>query len=325
MKRREFIAGLGSTVALPMVTRAQGDRVRRIGMLSVALESDPETQAWRRAFVQRLQELGWTEGRNLEIEYRFATIATIPTVAKELVELRPDVLLAGATNATAALRQSTFSIPIVFAQVPDPIELGLVTSLAHPGGNITGFTHFQPAIAGKWLQTLKEISPTIKRVGLLFDPGNPSWIVYVRALEAAASSLAVGLTPVGVRDASEIERAIEGFAREANGGLVVIPSPATVNDRNRLLTLMEHHRLPAVYPYRYFSAAGGLASYGVDVTDLYRRAASYVDRILKGEKPGDLPIQQPTKFNFVINLNTARALGLTIPEALLATADEVIQ
>jgi putative tryptophan/tyrosine transport system substrate-binding protein len=292
-KRRDFITLLGGAAAAwPLAARAEiQDKLRRVGWLSVNLESDPELQSWRNAFLQRLQELTWTEGRNLAIEYRFETPGTISTFAHELVELQPDVIFAAATNAAAALRQNTFSIPIVFAQVPDPIELGLVASLTHPGGNITGFTNFEPTIAGRWLQTLKEMSPGMKRVAVLFDPRNPSWIIYVRALEAAASSLTLRLAPAGVRDAPEIERTIETVAREVDGGLVVIPSPAGVNNRDRIIALAERHRLPAVYPYRFFCVMGGLVSYGVDVADLYRRAASYVDRILKGEKPGDLPIQ----------------------------------
>jgi putative tryptophan/tyrosine transport system substrate-binding protein len=292
-KRRDFITLLGGAAAAwPLAARAEiQDKLRRVGWLSVNLESDPELQSWRNAFLQRLQELTWTEGRNLAIEYRFGTPGTISTFAHELVELQPDVIFAAATNAAAALRQNTFSIPIVFAQVPDPIELGLVASLTHPGGNITGFANFEPTIAGRWLQTLKEMSPGMKRVAVLFDPRNPSWIIYVRALEAAASSLTLRLAPAGVRDAPEIERTIETVAREVDGGLVVIPSPAGVNNRDRIIALAERHRLPAVYPYRFFCVMGGLVSYGVDVADLYRRAASYVDRILKGEKPGDLPIQ----------------------------------
>jgi putative ABC transport system substrate-binding protein len=323
VKRREFITLLGGAAAAwPLAARAQQrDRVRRIGVLAPGAANNPPTAASLTAFVQGLQELGWTEGRNLGIEYRFGTPGNISAFAKELVELQPDVIFAAATSATTALRQNTFSIPIVFAQVPDPIELGLVTSLAHPGGNITGFTNFEPTVGGKWLQTLQQISPGIKRV----DPNNPSWIVYLRALEAAAPSIGVRLTPAAVHDAAEIDRTIQAFTREANGGVVVIPSPVTVNNRDRIITLTERHRLPAVYPYRFFCTAGGLISYGVEIADLYRRAASYVDRVLKGEKPGDLPIQQPTKFELVINLKTAKALGLSISDNLLTLADEVIE
>jgi len=327
--RRQFISALGSVAATwPLVAHAQQvGGMRRIGVLGDIAADDPEYQARYAAFLQGLQELGWTDGRNVRIDARWAAgnAADTRKYAVELVALAPDVLLAAATNAAAALRQNTFSIPIVFAQVPDPIELGFVASLAHPGGNITGFTTFEPTIGGKWLQVLKELSPGINRVLLIFDPDNPSWIVYVRALEAAAISFGVRLSPAGIHDASEIERAITTFAGEANSGLIVLPGPVNTRHRDLIAGLAAQHRLAAIYPYRYFAAAGGLISYGPDPIDLFRRAASYVDRILKGEKPSDLPVQQPTKYELVVNLKTAKALGLTIPQSFLATADEVIE
>jgi putative ABC transport system substrate-binding protein len=274
MRRREFIAGLGSAAVWPVAVSAQQpDRMRQIGVLLAVGESDAEGLTWKTAFALRLQELGWMEGRNLTIHYRFGTagVNRMPDLATELIALQPDVILAGQTTALLALLQSTFSIPIVFAQVADPIEIGLVTSLAHPGGNITGFTTFEPTIGGKWLHALKDISPGISRVALLFDLDNPSWVVYARALEAAAPALGMRLTPAGVRDAAAIERVMETFARDGGAGLVVVPSPVTINNRDSIIALAARRRLPTVYPYRFFAAAGGLLSYGVDVTDLYRR------------------------------------------------------
>jgi ABC-type uncharacterized transport system substrate-binding protein len=329
MRRRDFITLLsGVATAWPLKVRSQQpDRVRRIGVLQPAVETDPQVLMWKTAFVQRLQELGWIEGRNLTSEYRSGVIDVnrMPDFAKELIALQPDVILAAGTAAVVALRQNTFSIPIVFTQVPDPIEVGLVTSFARPGGNITGFTNFDPQIGGKWLQTLKDMNSGISRVAIIFDPDNPSWVVYVRALEAAAPALSVRLTPAGVRNATEIERTMETFAREGGAGVVVLPSPGAINHRDSIIALASRHRLPTVYPYSFFTTAGGLLSYGVDITDLYRRAAGYVDRILKGEKPADLPVQAPTKYELVINLKTAKALSLTVPPSLRDRADEVIE
>ena len=330
MRRREFIIllGGGATVTWPIAARAQqGEHTRHLGVLVTALEKDPEVQSWRMTFLKQLRELGWIEGRNLTVDYRFGVtgVNRMPDFGKELIALQPDVILAGGTAAVAALRQSTFSIPIVFTQVPDPIEVGLVTSVAHPGGNISGFTNFEPSVAGKWPQALKELRPDISQIAIFFDPDNPSWVVYVRALEAAAQALGVRLTPAGVRDAGEIGRVMETLAREAGVGLVVLPGPVTINYRDNIIASAAHHRLLAVYPYRFFATAGGLLSYGVDVADTYRRAATYVDRILRGEKVGGLPVQAPTKFELVINLNSAKALGLAVPPTLLASADEVIE
>jgi putative ABC transport system substrate-binding protein len=328
VRRREFIAGLSGVAAMPFGARAQqADRIRRLGVLVTSIESDPEGLTWRTALVRRLQELGWRERRNLTIDYRFGVVGVnrMPEFAKELVALQPDVIFAGSTTAVAALRQSTFSIPIVFTQVPDPVEVGIVTSFARPSGNITGFTNFDPSIGGKWLQTLKDISPGINRVAFIFDPDNPSWIIYGRALEAAAPALKIRLTPAGARNAAEIERVMETLAREGGTGLVLLPSPVALNNRDSMIAWAAQHRLPAISPYRFFTTAGGLVSYGIDILDTYYRAASYVDRILRGEKPAELPVQAPTKYELAINLKTAKALGLTVPPTLIARADEVVE
>jgi putative ABC transport system substrate-binding protein len=279
------------------------------------------------ALTQRLQELGWTDGRNVRIDYRFgdADATRMPKLAKELIELRPDVVFAAATLAATAMRQQTLSIPIVFAQVADPVSAGFVTNLARPNGNIIGFTNFEFAIGGKWLQVIKEWAPSVSRVLVVFDPEDPSWAAYLRTIEDAAPSFRVQLTPAGVRDPAEIEDSIAAFAREPNGAVVVLPSPVTVQHREAIIATVARHRLPAVYPYRFFTAGGGFMSYGVDVADLYKRAASYVDRILKGEKLADLPVQNPTKYELVINLKTAKALGLDVPATVLVRADEVIE
>jgi putative tryptophan/tyrosine transport system substrate-binding protein len=328
LKRRELIALLGSAAAAwPLGVRAQqGERVRRVGFLSVIAESDLEVQSWIREFLQRLQELGWTNGRNVQIDFRFsdADATHISIVAAELIELRPDVVFAVGT-AAAALRQQTLSIPIVFVQVVDPVSSGLVTNLARPEGNITGFTNFELSIGGKWLQLLKECAPSVNRIAVVFDPASPAWAALLRTIEAAAPSFGVRLTPAGVRDAPEITQRIAAFAREPNGALVVLPSPVTVQHRDSIIGAAARQRLLAIYPYRFFTVNGGFMSYGIDVPDVYRRAASYVDRILRGAKVGELPIQQPTKYELVINLKTAKTLGITVPPTLLAQADEVIE
>jgi putative tryptophan/tyrosine transport system substrate-binding protein len=329
MRRREFVALLGgAAVGWPLAPRAQpSERVRRVGFLSVFAESDPEGQAWIRELIQRLQELGWVNDRNVQIDFRFggADARRLATLASELVELRPDIIFAVATNAAAALRQQTLSIPIVFVQVADPVGQGFVTNLARPEGNITGFTHFEFSIGGKWLQVLRECAPGVSAVAVVFDPNLPTWAPYLRSIETAAPTFGVRLTPAGVSDAADIEQRIAAFAREPKGALVVLPSPVTIQHRQSIIAATARHRLPAVYPYRFFTVNGGLMSYGVDVPDLYKRAASYVDRILKGEKPADLPVQAPTKYELVINLKTAKALGLEVAPTLLARADEVIE
>jgi putative ABC transport system substrate-binding protein len=300
--------------------------MRRIGFLIPNAESDPESQTWIKELTQRLTELGWTSGSNIRIDYRFGSdVPLMAKAANELIELRPDVVLAVGTPAAAALRQWTLSIPIVFVQVVDPVAGGFVTNLARPEGNITGFTNFEFSIGGKWLSLLKECAPSVVRIAVVFDPATPSWAAFLRTIEAAAPSFGVQLTPAGGRDATEIDQRIAAFAREPNGALVVFPSGVTVRDRKLIIAAAARHRLPAIYPYGFFTADGGLMSYGVEVPDLYRRAASYVDRILRGSKVAELPVQQPTKYVLAINLKTAKALGLTIPQTLQAAADEVIE
>ena len=329
MRRRDFIKAIaGLAAARPIVARAQqDDRKRRIGFLSVAAESDPEVQVWIKELTQRLQELGWTSGRNVRIDFRFgeADAMRISRLATELVEEHPDVIIASGLAPAVALRQQTLSIPIVFVQVADPVSAGFVTNLARPEGNITGFTNFEFSVGGKWLQLLKECAPAISRIAVIFDPANPSWAGYLRPIEAAAPSFGVQLTPAGVRDAAEIKQRVAAFAREPNGAAVVFPGPVTIQYRESIIAAGADRRLPAMYPYRYFAVDGGLMSYSASLLDLFRGAASYVDQILKGTKVAELPIQQPTKYELVINLKTAKALGLTIPPSVLARADEVIE
>jgi putative ABC transport system substrate-binding protein len=329
MKRREFITLLGGVVAAwPLAARAQQpERVRRISYLSPVAESDPENQSWIRELTQRLQELGWTSGHNVRIDLRFggADATRTSMLATELIEGHPDVIIAGGLSAAAALRQQTLSIPIVFVQVADPVSAGFVTNLARPEGNITGFTNFEFSVGGKWLQFLKECAPAISRIAVVFDPANPSWAAYLRPIEAAAPSFGVQLTPAGVRDAAEIKQRLAVFAREPNGAVIVFPSPVTIQYREAIIAAAADRRLPAMYPYRYLTVDGGLMSYGASLRDVYRGAASYVDRILKGAKVAELPVQQPTKYELVINLKTAKALGLTVSSTLLAHADEVIE
>ncbi|HXP76915.1 MAG TPA: ABC transporter substrate-binding protein [Stellaceae bacterium] len=318
----------GAAVDWPLAARAQvTGRPRLIGVLSSQSESDPEPRSWIEAFSTRLQELGWKDGDNIRIAYRWAEgqDSRLPLLAKELVGLQPDVLLGAATSASTALRQYTLAIPIVFAQVADPVAAGLVTNLARPEGNLTGFTSFEFSIGGKWLQLLKECAPAVARVIVVFDPENRVWPEYLRSIEAAAPSLGMRLTPASVHGDTEIERAFDEVAKEPNGAAIVLPSVVTVRRREKLIALAVQYRLPAMYPYSFFVVGGGLMSYGIDVPDLYRRAASYADRILKGEKPAGMPVQQPTKLVLAINLKTATALGVTVPPILIATADQVIE
>ena len=326
--RREFITLLGGVAAWPVAARAQQpERMRRVGVLTAFAENDRDAQAYTTAFRQALEKLGWAAGRNVRIDYRWggAEPERIRTCAIELVGLKPDVILAVTAQALQPLQQVTSSIPIVFTQMGDPIGSGFVTSMAHPGGNITGFTPAEFSMQGKRLEMLKEVAPQITRVAVLFNPEQIPQAGMLRAVEAVAPSVGVQLTAAAVRDAAEIERAIDQFAREPNGGLIVLPSGPTIVHRDLILALAARYRLPAAYQYRQFVTAGGLMSYGNDLADQYRQAASYVDRILRGEKAGDLPVQAPTKFELVVNLKTAKALGLDVPPTLLARADEVIE
>jgi ABC-type uncharacterized transport system substrate-binding protein len=329
MRRREFITVLGGAAAAwPIAASAQQpDRMRRIGVLTPFAADDPESMARVAAFLQGLGNLGWTVGRNVQIDYRWSAADADRTRkdAMELVALAPDVILATGTPVTAALLQATRTVPIVFTQVPDPVATGFVASLAQPGGNVTGFSTYDYATSVKWLELLKEIAPRVKQAAVLRDPTIASGMGQLAAILGVASAFGVELRPVGVRDAGEIERAVTAFAREPNGGLIVPASPLSIVQRDLIITLAARHRLPAVYSLRFFVTSGGLISYGPDTIEPYRRAASYVDRILKGEKPSDLPVQAPTKYELVINLKTAKALGLDVPPTLLARADEVIE
>ncbi len=322
MKRRAFITFVsGAAVAWPLTVRAQQpDRMRRIGVLSTVPAGDSESQARMAAFHQVLQETGWVVGRNLRIDYRWSGPGDAEQVrqyANELVALAPEVILAVTTAAVGPLQQATRTTPIVFVQVSDAVGAGFVESLARPGGNTTGFTLFEFGISAKWLEVLKEVAPTVTRALVLRDPALTSAV--------ALFAVSVELSPVAMSGASEIERAVSAMAQRANGGLIVLPGSLTLLHRKLIIALAAQYRLPAVYPYRYHVADGGLISYGPDTIEQYRRAGGYVDRILKGEKPADLPVQAPTKYELVINLKTAKALGLEVPATLLARADEVIE
>lgn len=329
MKRREFITLIGGAAATwPLAARAQQpERMRRIGVLQALPESDPDFRSWRMLFAARLRELGWTDGENLRIDYRFGAgeAATIALVAKELVNLHPDALFAITALSAVALRQYTFTIPTVFVQVGDPVAFGLVTNLARPEGNITGFTSFNYAIGGKWIETVKDTVPGLTWAAIFFEAGNPSSTQYITAIEAGAAKLNVRLIPVPVQSVGDIDSAFAAFADVSSGAIIVAPVGTVVLHRKEIIARAARHRLPGMYPYRFFAAEGGLMSYGSDVGEQYRNAASYVDRILRGAKPNDLPVQQPTKFELVINLKTAKALGLDVPPSLLARADEVIE
>jgi|tagenome__1003787_1003787.scaffolds.fasta_scaffold20982862_5 putative ABC transport system substrate-binding protein len=330
MQRREFIRLLGGAAAVwPLVARAQQpDRMKRIGVLMAAATDDSESQARIAGFLQGLQQLGWADGRDVRIDIRWATTNPddIRRHAAELVALAPDVILAATGTVTVvALLQATRTVPIVFVAAIDPVGAGFVTSLARPGGSATGFTIFEYGMSGKWLELLKAIAPSVTRIAVLRDPAIASGIGQFAGVQTVAPSLGVELSPVDVRDAGEIERGVMAFARSSNGGLIVTSSALATRHRDLIITLAAGHRLPAVYPYRYFVAAGGLISYGPNSIDQYRRAAGYVDRILKGEKPADLPVQAPTKYELVINLKTAKALGLEVPATVLTRADETIE
>jgi putative tryptophan/tyrosine transport system substrate-binding protein len=328
IERRAFIALLGSAAAWPLAARAQQqpERTRRICVLMSTAAGDPQGQARLTGFLQGLQEFGWTADRNVRIDYRWAADdAERRRSAAELVALAPDVILSYGGTTTGVLQQASRTVPIVFAQVVDPVGAGLITSLARPGGNVTGFTSFEYGISGKWLELLKQIAPRSTRAGVMRDPSLTSGTAQFAAIQSVAPSFGVELSPIDVRDAGEIERAITAYGRGSNGGLIVVANPQATVHRNLIITLAARHRLPAVYPFRFFVTTGGLISYGPDIIDQYRRAASYADRILKGEQPANLLVQEPTKFELVINLKTAKTLGLTVPDTLLARADEVIE
>jgi ABC-type uncharacterized transport system substrate-binding protein len=330
MRRREFITLLGSAAAVwPLAARAQqDDRMRRIAVLMAYAESDSEAQAWVAAFREGLQKLGWTEGRNIGINVRWATgdTETIQRFAKELVASQPELLLASSTPPTAALLQQTRTIPIVFALVSDPVGSGFVASFPRPGGNVTGFTTMEPTMAGKWLELLKEIAPRVARVAFLFNPTSAPYIeFYLNPLKAAAPSFAVEVITAPVHDTSELDSIVATQARKPNSGLLVWPDAFMAAHRAEIAALLGRYPLPAVSPFRIFAEAGCLLSYGSDSVDNFRRAAAYVDRILKGEKPSELPVQAPVKFELVINLNAAKALGLNVPAHLQQRADEVIE
>jgi putative ABC transport system substrate-binding protein len=328
MKRRGFIVGLGVAATSPLAVRArQGDRMPRVGVLLNAAPNDSEYQAWLGAFLQGLALLGWNIDRNVRIDTRWATTnaAEIRRHAAELAAGAPDVILASGGSTVGPLLQATRTVPVVFPMTTDPVAAGFVESLARPGGNATGFMNFEYNIGEKWLELLKEIAPSVTRVGVLMDSALPSGPAQFGIIQAAASRLGLEVNPVNMRDPAEIERAVAAFARVLNGGLIVTALGAATLYRKLIITLAARHKLPTVYFERFFVAVGGLISYGPNRIDMYRQAAVYVDRILKGEKPAGLPVQAPTKYVLAINLKTAKALGLTVPPMLLARADEVIE
>jgi putative ABC transport system substrate-binding protein len=331
MKRREFITLLGGMAAAwPLAARAQqqSQRIRRVGVLMAVAESDADVRSGVAIFQQSLQELGWRDGRNIRIDYRWgdANPDRIQALAKELAGLQPDVLVAHSTPSAKGLLQATRSIPIVFLTVTDPLGQGLVASLSHPGANITGFSVFEFSLGTKWVEVLKQIAPGTRRVTAIFNPDTaPYYEMYLRSIEAATSAIAVKLIAVEVHSEDDISNVIRKVGKEPDGGLFVLPDSHNVVHRKRIIELAAEYRVPAIYYFRYFASDGGLISYGPDEMDLFVRAASYVDRILKGTSPSDLPVQQPTKFELVINLKTAKALGLSVPDRLLALADEVIE
>ena len=327
MRRRQFITLLGGgAAAWPLAARAQQpERMRRIGLLMGTLQTDPEMKRRLETLVQKLLEFGWVEGRNVRIDYRFsADVDRMGVYAAEIVDLRPDVIVVHSNPFLAALRQVNRTIPSVFIQVADPVGSGFVDDLAHPGGNITGFSNFEAEIGGKWLEILKEVAPTVTRAVVLLSTETAANVAFLRAAETASTSLGITVTNASVQDAAEITSAFETFAAP-NSGLLIMPHIVTVSNRVLIGALAIQHRMPTVAPFGFMAASGSLVSYGVDVVDLFRRAATYVDRILRGAKPADLPVQQPTKYELVINLKTAKAIGLTVPTTLLARADTVIE
>ena len=328
MQRRDFLGVLGGAVAWPLVARAQQpEQMRRIGVLMTLAKGDPEEQSRYATFLQGLQQLGWTESRNVRIDTRWSAgnATDMRKYAAELVALAPDVIVTAGAAGLGAMLQATRTVPIVFAIVPDPVGAGFVDSLSRPGGNATGFLMFEYSLCGKWLELLKQIAPNVTRAAVLRDPGITAGIGQFAVIQSVAPSVGVDVSPVNISNAAEIERSIAAFARTADGGLILTASALSAVHRNLIIALAARYKLPAVYQERTYAAGGGLVSYGPIFLDQYRRAASYVDRILKGEKPADLPVQAPTKYELVINLKTAKALGLTVPPTVLARADEVIE
>jgi putative ABC transport system substrate-binding protein len=331
MKRREFITLLGGAAAWPLAARAQQpERTRRIGVVIARPENDPVGQAEVAALFDNLRQLGWTAGAggNIHVDYRWpgSDPERIRADVAEIVGLRPDVIVAHSTPVTVALQRLTRTIPVVFVNIADPIGSGLVESLAHPGGNITGFSNYSFELATKWMEALKDIDPRIERVASVFNPQTAPYApLFLRSIEAAQKSLTVRTTAMPVHDSAELERAIADFASTPNGGLIVPADSFIVNNRNSIISLAAKYRVPAIYPFKFFVTAGGLVSYGADDIDIFRRAASYVDLILKGKKPSDLPVQQPTKYELAINLKTAKTLGITVPLIMQMTANEVIE
>jgi putative ABC transport system substrate-binding protein len=329
VKRRDVLALFGVAAAWPLAALAQqSEKMRRIGVLSSLAETDAEAQAWDAAFRKRLVELGWIDGRNIRIDYRWGagSVDRLRLFARELVQLNPDALVTISTPATAALQTETRTIPIVFAWVSDPVGSGFVSSLAHPGGNITGFLNIEASVVGKWLTLMREIAPQVSRIGFLFNPQTtPYALYYLDTFRSAASALAIEAIDAPVHGTEEIEAVMAKLGREAGAGLFVMSDTSMVVYRETIYSLAERYRLPTIYPYRVFAAEGGLMSYGVDVADLLWRAASYIDRILRGEKPNELAVQQPTRFELVVNAKTAKKLGLTIPTSVIVAAREVIE
>ena len=327
MKRREFITFVGAAAACPVVARAQPPTMPLIGVLMNRVENDPEGQARLAAFLQGLQASGWDVSRNVRVETRWGAddVGLEHKYAAELIALSPDILLAAGTLGVSAVQGFSRTLPTVFAAVTDPVGAGFVDSLSRPGGSLTGFMIYEYSLGGKWLELLKQIAPDVTRVAIVRDPLNPAGVAMFGAIQASAQSFGVQVNPIGTQSTEEVERGIAAFARSPNGGLIVTPSASASVQRNLIVTLAARHKLPAVYPFRYIVTIGGLLSYGPDLVDQFRLAAGYVDRILKGATPADLPVQAPTKYELVINLKTAKALGLEVPTSLLARADEVIE
>ena len=326
IRRRRFLAAGAMLALAPRVTCAQLMQAPRVGVLMSLAKDDPETVARLTAFAAGLRELGWREADNIRVDYRFAggDAQRMPKAAKELLDLRPDVVLASGTTAAVAFRNQTRSVPVVFVLVPDPVGVGLLRNLIRPEGNITGIVNFDLSIASKWLQVLKQSAPAVEHVAVVFDASNPSWPAYLNAVEKSARHFNVDVVPTIVHNAAELKRRVTTFAKEPNGALIVLTGPSFAKERELLIALAAAHRLPAIYPYAYYAEGGGLMSYGIDVPNAHRQAASYIDQILKGKTPADLPVQEPAKLELVINLKTARAQGIRIPPSVRALAGRVI-